>query len=232
MPANQQPTPIEQQLAEALDDLAAALKQASEAAATIRNIAPQIAATGSVLQEIEALLRAGGPEAGSPGEAPGQPGSYKRPTLVVPAASVQRPRSLAKRKPEAAPGTVEQTSDNGYQANARLAEQDESAAAEATGGTAAAFPSAADDPGVSCFRLEFESVGGPLDLRAIDDAVTQHPAVRDVALLDYDGRRAMLKVWITAGSSPADVQSDLKERIPQLLAPGTEVRVVALEDVA
>jgi hypothetical protein len=233
MPATQQPTPIEQQLTQALDDLAAALKRASDAAATIRSIAPRIAATGSVLHEIEALLHAGRTEAGSSaGQLPTQTETYTRPTLVAPAAAVARPRSLAKRKPEAAAEPVEQTSANGHQPHAGLVEQADSTRVGTAGEAPAAFPSAVDDPGVSCFRLEFESVGGPLDLRAIDDAVTQHLAVRDVALLDYDGRRAMLKVWITAASSPAEIQSDLKERMPDFVAPGSDVRVIALEDVA
>jgi hypothetical protein len=83
-----------------------------------------------------------------------------------------------------------------------------------------------------CFRLEFQSSGGPLDLRAVDDAVGEHPAVRDVALLDYDGRNATLKVWIVASVSPADVQGALSERAAEIFAPNGEVTIVALEDAA
>jgi hypothetical protein len=83
-----------------------------------------------------------------------------------------------------------------------------------------------------CFRLEFQSNGGPLDLRAVDDAVGEHPAVRDVALLDYDGRNATLKVWIINSASPADVQQSLTDRASQLFASSGDVTIVALEDAA
>jgi hypothetical protein len=90
----------------------------------------------------------------------------------------------------------------------------------------------AEAAGLTCFRLEFESRPGPLDLRTVDDAVSEHPAVRDVALLDYDGRKATLKVWIDGSAKPADVQSTLIARSSQLFAPGNDVTIVALEDVA
>jgi len=56
--------------------------------------------------------------------------------------------------------------------------------------------------------------------------------VRDVALLDYDGRRATLKVWIAAGTSPANVQEALKARAGELFPAGHTVSIVALEDAA
>ncbi|MEX0749911.1 MAG: hypothetical protein WD359_03805 [Dehalococcoidia bacterium] len=90
-------------------------------------------------------------------------------------------------------------------------------------------PNAAGD--LICFRLEFQSSGGPLDLRAVDDAVGEHPAVRDVALLDYDGRNATLKVWVIAGTSPADIQQALSDRAAQIFG-DSDVTIVALEDAA
>jgi hypothetical protein len=82
------------------------------------------------------------------------------------------------------------------------------------------------------FRLEFESKPGPLDLRAVDDAVSEHPAVRDVALLDYDGRKATLKVWIEETATPEDVHGALSAQATTLFGPENEVTVVALEDAA
>lgn len=82
------------------------------------------------------------------------------------------------------------------------------------------------------FRLEFQSSGGPLDLRAVDDAVGEHPAVRDVALLDYDGRNATLKVWIVPTASAAEVQESLSARAATIFANGNEVTIIALEDAA
>lgn len=82
------------------------------------------------------------------------------------------------------------------------------------------------------FRLEFESDGAPLDLRAVDDAVGEHPAVRDVALLDYDGRKATLKVWIDGASDAQQVQAALIEKASALFAPEAGITVTALEDAA
>ncbi|HXK34786.1 MAG TPA: hypothetical protein VNM91_12330 [Dehalococcoidia bacterium] len=82
------------------------------------------------------------------------------------------------------------------------------------------------------FRLEFESDGAPLDLRSVDDAVGEHPAVRDVALLDYDGRKATLKVWIDGASDTRQVQAALIEKASALFAPEAGITVTALEDAA
>lgn len=82
------------------------------------------------------------------------------------------------------------------------------------------------------FRLEFESNGAPLDLRSVDDAVGEHPAVRDVALLDYDGRKATLKVWIDGASDAQQVQAALIEKASALFAPEAGITVTALEDAA
>jgi hypothetical protein len=85
---------------------------------------------------------------------------------------------------------------------------------------------------LTSFRLEFESDPGPLDLRAVDDAVSDHPSVRDVALIDYDGRKATLKVWVTAATRPSDVQDALRERAAQLFPAHATVQVLALNGVA
>jgi hypothetical protein len=91
---------------------------------------------------------------------------------------------------------------------------------------------AAGTPGLTSFRLEFESKSGPLDLRAVDDAVSEHHAVKDVALIDYDGKRATLKVWIDESATPHEVQSTLSEKATALFGPENEVTVVAVEDQA
>jgi hypothetical protein len=85
---------------------------------------------------------------------------------------------------------------------------------------------------LTTFQLAFESTGDPLDLRAVDEAVSAHPAVRDVALMDYDGQRATLKVWIAASARPADVQDALRSRTAQLFTSGAQVSVLALNGVA
>jgi hypothetical protein len=130
--------------------------------------------------------------------------AYTRPTLVVP---TEAPR------PATAPATM--TTDQVRQAIESRPTQAE--------------PSNRD---LVSFRLEFESKPGPLDLRTVDDAVSEHPAVRDVALLDYDGRKATLKVWIDSDASPSDVQAALTEKTAQLFPGENDVTIVALEDVA
>lgn len=87
-------------------------------------------------------------------------------------------------------------------------------------------------PGLTSFRLEFESKPGPLDLRAVDDAVSEHHAVKDVALIDYDGKKATLKVWIDESATPHDVQTALLEKAASLFGTENEVTVVAVEDQA
>jgi hypothetical protein len=60
-----------------------------------------------------------------------------------------------------------------------------------------------------CLRLGVASKSGSLDLKAVDGSVNENPAVVDVALLDYDGRRATLKLWINQAADPAGVRDAL-----------------------
>jgi hypothetical protein len=211
-------TGIARDLNAAIDDLNSSLERASAAAATIRTLVPRIGAIGSVLDELETLIQTGRAQIGSAAPAT----AYPRPTLVVPAASVPAqpgtPASEAWDAPsDEIPAAPEASS---------VWATDESAASEEV----AIAPGSSQE--LTCFRLEFESRPGPLDLRTVDDAVSEHPAVRDVALLDYDGRKATLKVWITADASPSDVQQALTERASALFDAGNDVTIVALEDVA
>jgi hypothetical protein len=64
--------------------------------------------------------------------------------------------------------------------------------------------------GVShCLRLGVASKAGSLDLKAVDGSVNENPAVVDVALLDYDGRKATLKLWINGQADPIGVRDAL-----------------------
>ncbi len=84
----------------------------------------------------------------------------------------------------------------------------------------AALPETAAQPSAAaaqCLRLNVHSGAGSLDLKAVDGAVNENPEVVDVALLDYDGRQATLKLWIS-GSADADsvresLLSSLKSRL-------------------
>lgn len=64
-----------------------------------------------------------------------------------------------------------------------------------------------------CFRLEVEADQGSLDLKTVDRSVSENAGVVDVALLDYDGRRASLKIWVENEAEPAEVRSALLERL-------------------
>jgi len=194
MPNNDTTAALAQDLAEAIDDLQAALLRASDAASRIKGLVPRVSAVNALLDEIESVIQSGRREIGSAPSAP-----FTRPTLV---ATPPQPE----RQPDDQPG--------------------------AAAGDAPEEPRPQASADITCFRLEFQSNGGPLDLRAVDDAVSEHPAVRDVALIDYDGRNATLKVWIVNTVSPAEVQQALSERASQIFADGSDVTIVALEDAA
>jgi len=231
MATNDQPTGLDRELTWALDDLHAALKRATEATETIKGLVPRLAATGSLFDEIEALVRVGRQHIGTgdaaTGGAAGATASITRPTLVVPSQPAPRPAPVL--QPSASFTTPEAARDDWSPV---LETSGRSEVTPATGAEAAADPPPAPVEDLHCFRLEFESQPGPLDLRTVDDAVSEHPAVRDVALLDYDGHRATLKVWIGNEASPSDVQDALKARAASLFAADQDVTIVALEDAA
>jgi hypothetical protein len=193
MAPNNDQTALTQDLGEAIDELQLALQRASDAAARVKGLVPRVGAVSALLDEIEAVLKTGRRESGTPT----LPESFARPTLVV-ADEPETAIPPTRQEPQPEPDS----------------------------------PSPSQTDELTCFRLEFQSNGGPLDLRAVDDAVGEHPAVRDVALLDYDGRNATLKVWIISSASPADVQQSLSERAAQLFAASGDVTIVALEDAA
>ena len=223
MSTNDRPTGIDRELTWALQELHAALQRATEATASIKGLVPRLAATGSLFDEIEALVRAGRQHIGAADAAAEPVSAITRPTLVVPSA----PRPAPVLQPSGSFTTPEYGSDGPAPAT------ETPVPAETPPGEEPAREEAAPPSGdLHCFRLEFESQPGPLDLRTVDDAVSEHPAVRDVALLDYDGHRATLKVWISRDASPSDVQDALKARAASLFAADQDVTIVALEDAA
>ena len=208
-------TGLENELNQAVDELQSALQHATVASASIKALLPRVGAVGSLFDELDAVIRSGRQQIGQ--GASGSPAAYARPTLVVPSAAAQ----------PAAPQPFSASGSSGPGEAGTAENRGESIARETPESV-----KRAEAQGLKCFRLEFESRPGPLDLRTVDDAVSEHPAVRDVALLDYDGRKATLKVWIDGGASPNDVQSSLLERSSQLFAAGNDVTIVAIEDAA
>jgi hypothetical protein len=78
-----------------------------------------------------------------------------------------------------------------------------------------------------CFILDVKSVSGPLDLKAVDSSVNGNPDVVDVALLDYDGRRASLKVWFDGSSDLPNARAALRENLQRHL--GGQPAEISLE---
>lgn len=216
MPNNDSNIGLARDLTDAIDELQAALHRAGEATSTIRALVPRVAAIGSIFDELEAVIHSGRQQIGAPSTS----AVYSRPTLVVPSAAPQRaPQPWT-------PAEAPQSPDTPVSADGA------SAGIEAQDSQTQDEPRTESSEALTCFRLEFESTPGPLDLRTVDDAVSEHPDVRDVALLDYDGRKATLKVWIVATAQPSQVQESLTERASQLFGAANDVHVVALEDVA
>jgi len=81
----------------------------------------------------------------------------------------------------------------------------------------------------SCLRLTVQSTSGSLDLKAVDGAVNENPDVVDVALLDYDGRQATLKLWVNPEADANVVREALVESLKGQL--GEDGRAEAFIDV-
>jgi hypothetical protein len=211
------------ELEAAIQELEGALRHASEAAARLKAALPRIERMSSVFDELESIIAAGRSE---------PTGEHAAPTPIASAPAARSPRPARAKQPAA---TIDEPIAEPAAAIAEPAAAIEEAPVEASEPTETIAPEVSAAPTsekLISFRLEFESNPGPLNLRAVDDAISEHPAVRDVALLDYDGKRAALKVWIAEPASPAEVQQSLSERATQIGGDGRQISIVALEDVA
>ena len=83
----------------------------------------------------------------------------------------------------------------------------------------------AGQPASHCLLLGVASKIGSLDLKAVDGSVNENPAVVDVALLDYDGRKASLKLWINGAADPAGVRDALLGSLRRRLGEEDEAEV-------
>lgn len=197
------------ELEAAISDLEDALHRASDATTRLKAALPHIERMSSVFDELESIIAAGRGVATA---------SAPTPITDAPVARAIRPA-----RPKPPSPAIDETPE------AAPADQ---APAEVSASTEAIATPLNENEKLISFRLEFESNPGPLNLRAVDDAISEHPAVRDVALLDYDGKRASLKVWIAEPASPTDVQQSLSERATKIGGDGRQISIVALEDVA
>lgn len=203
MPTETQAQGLSQELNDALDELRVALQNASNATAELQRIVPRVSQIGSLFDELASVINTGRQQLGIQAGA-----GFTGPTLVT----------------SATPSPVKEQSDPWTQLSETWGTQPQATSPESS---APAQPAS-----LISFRLEFESRPGPLDLRAVDDAVSEHPAVRDVALLDYDGRKATLKVWIEDTATPGEVHSSLTAQATTLFGPENQVTVIALDDAA
>lgn len=210
---------LEQELTSALEDLRTALQRAHDATAELQRIVPRVAQIGGLFEELATVINSGRQQLSTAPAA----GAYSRPTLLVPSAQRQEPTPVPQMSQED-PWT--QLAESW---NTTTPDQERPTTADAVATTPTSPQPAVN---LISFRLEFESKPGPLDLRAVDDAVSEHPAVRDVALIDYDGRKATLKVWIEDTATPAEVHTALVQKAIETFGPDNEVTVIALEDAA
>ena len=177
---------IAQELDEALATLDTALLQAGRSVAIIRHNLPQFAELDRVVHEMEAAMARARQQLDT---------SWDSAEEKTPLRSVPHPETEAAQSPE--------STQNGLASNAD--EGDDTAAADAE-------PATAQRPGLSatrCLRLTVASKIGSLDLKAVDGSVNENPSVVDVALLDYDGRRATLKLWVNDSADPEGVREAL-----------------------
>jgi len=187
-------TSIVAELGQKLEALETGLGEATRSAAEIRALLPRVAALESVLGDLDATL----------------------------ARIQQMIRSADTPQVEAAPSPVSSPAPSPAPSPALQAvPQAEPEPAEAYGMPEA--PRRVEEDSVQasrpaelarhCFRLEVEADQGSLDLKTVDRSVSENAGVVDVALLDYDGRRASLKIWVEHEAEPAQVRSDLLERL-------------------
>jgi hypothetical protein len=203
----------------ALSTLESALAQASRSAMVIRSNMAQITTLADTVREMETAI------------------TLARQSLSVPLAGLRVAEQPALRavpareQPQPAPATEPQIAAQTpvervrtlrgelAQAGPEIAAQ---ASVETLGGQAS-----------HCLRVAVTSKAGSLDLKAVDASVNENPAVIDVALLDYDGRQATLKLWINQSADPVGVRDALLGSLRRRLGDEGDAEVsIDFEDVA
>ncbi len=176
-----------QELEEALAQLEEGLSQAADGVRRLQAMAPRIGSLEGVLSAVQTALATGIAARPAPEALPDTtappPEPESEPAPDLPTASDETWSA-----PEADAGLPAEGSP-------------EEPAAEAPG------------QGARCYLLNVESVGGSLDLRTVDQPIAEDPNVLDVALLDYDGKRATLKVWLSEDGDPSVIRDELEERL-------------------
>jgi len=79
--------------------------------------------------------------------------------------------------------------------------------------------------GTQCLRLNITKPSGSLDLKTVDNALNEHTEIIDLALLDYDGRQATLKVWISGQVDEKKLRESLTADLLQRVGDDSEVKI-------
>ena len=204
------PSVLAEELDDALKTLESALAAAGGAATMIRSALPQIVTLAQVVGEMEATMARVRQQIGAPSQA------TPAPTMQTPPPA---PADIFRAPAQEVSEPEQRFAEAASESPAPPAELDEQAAApeevqaEAIGRTS------------NCLVLDVSTKAGSLDLRAVDGSVNENSAVVDVALLDYDGRHATLKVWIDASANPNTVRESLLESLRRHLADDKDAEV-------
>lgn len=196
---NPEPSPaLHEELDFALRALESSLAEAGRAVSIVRSLLPRIAALSETVGDMEAAMfrarqRLERPIAGAQNAPTSHPTLSRVPPSQPP---VEFPTPTPAPEPSLTPETAPSYDE--------VAESDDEPASSKT-------PS-------HCLRLDVRSKSGSLELKAVDDAVNENASVVDVALLEYDGRNATLRVWIETSAEPETVRQALLDSLQRNLA--------------
>lgn len=209
-------TNLKTELEQALSALDLALLEAGRSVSLVRNNMTRVLELADHAAEMEsAIIRAREQlavsftsEAGTPPlravpapeEAPAQEEAPAPEPAEEPAEAVQEPANEPVAEIVEAPAAEDQLEEP-EQAVEEPAEQPEEVKREAE----VVEPATA----TRCLRLKVSKKSGSLDLKDVDGSVNENASVMDVALLDYDGRQATLKLWVNEKSDPKGVREAL-----------------------
>jgi hypothetical protein len=199
----------------ALSNAGNALTVAGNAAVQVRSQATQFETLAEAVHDLEAtILRAkSGLSATSPGTTPTLRAVPPAPSYEA-ATSYQAP---SENVPANGAGIAETETFQGP-----ISEEQDDFAPTGDGGRVS-----------HCLMLGVTSKSGSLDLKAVDGSVNENPAVVDVALLDYDGRQATLKLWINHQADPQSVREALLASLQRRLGEDDDAEVqIEFEDSA
>ncbi|MDZ4277526.1 MAG: hypothetical protein U1B78_00140 [Dehalococcoidia bacterium] len=208
-PIQRDPSTLSSDLNATITTLDAALIQASRSVAALRGTIAQIDELAEKVRGMEAAITLArqslnvplGPSTGTSPPTALRPVPAPEP-LVEPFEPQEPPSDAISGGPE----TATSTSEGGEQ-------EDTEQESQPSGGAS------------SCLRLDVRSKIGSLDLKTVDGSVNENPAVVDVALLDYDGRQATLKLWVNEAADADGVREALLSSLRRRLGDDEDAEI-------